>query len=95
MDNNPEREKLDAMATRIRQAEAKPKVEAQSGNAVPMKVSRIGFDFMGTVIACTLLGWLADKAFGIKPWGVLAMTLMGFAVGTTNLWRALGRPKSE
>jgi ATP synthase protein I len=78
------------MAARIRQAEA-PSRKAAEASAPPLKFSRIGFDFMGTVLACALLGWLADRTFGSKPWVMLAMLVIGFAVGIMNVWRALSR----
>jgi len=95
MGNDPEAEKLEAMAARIRQAGEKPKVDDLAGTVEPMKASRIGFDFMAAVLVCTFLGWLGDKTLGTKPWGLLIMIGMGFAVGITNVWRALGNQKPD
>lgn len=90
MVHDPEHEKLEAMAERIRQAEAKPEMSKSTGSVEPLKASRIGFDFIGAVLGCTLLGWLADEYIpGMKPWGLIGMILMGFVVGMFNVWRAL------
>ena len=94
MTNDPERTKIDELAARIKQAEA-PSVLAEAEAEVPLKFSRIGFDFMGTVLACTLLGWLADKGLGTEPWGLIAMILAGFAAGIWNVWRSLASPKQD
>jgi ATP synthase protein I len=87
---DPESEKLDAMAARIRQAEGKPVATENRSDVKPMSISGVGFDFLGAVLVCGFLGWLADRMIGTKPWGLLIMLLVGFAVGITNVWRALG-----
>jgi ATP synthase protein I len=95
MIDDSQREKLDEMSVRIRQAEGKPAGDESAKEAKPIKMSNIGFDFLGAVLVCTFLGWLADKTLGIKPWGILSMMVIGFAVGIVNVWRALGNQKSE
>lgn len=54
-----------------------------------MRASRLGFNFVGTVLACIAIGWFADRDLGTAPWGVLSMTLIGFFGGFWILWRAL------
>jgi ATP synthase protein I len=89
MNNDPERAKIDEMAARIRQAE-KPFGSAPGKEAAPMKMSRIGFDFMGAVLGGTLLGWLLDKAVPkLAPWGLILLILLGFGAGIMNVWRSL------
>ncbi len=95
MDNDPESEKIAAMAARIKEAGAKPVAEEVRGEAKPLKMSSVGFDFLGAVLVCAFLGWLADRTLGTKPWGIIAMLLIGFAVGITNVWKALGNQKPE
>lgn len=92
MIDDPERAKLEDLAARIRRAGNKPAPET----GVPpdtaketAKASRIGFDFVVAVGSCALLGVLADRFFGTRPWGLLIMILAGFAVGIFNVWRAL------
>ncbi len=91
---DPHSEKFDAIAARIKQAEGKTDGEESPKETKPIKMSNIGFDFLGAVLVCTFLGWLVDKTLGTKPWGLLAMMVIGFAVGITNVWRALNNQKS-
>ena len=55
--------------------------------------SRVGFDFVVTVFAGAVLGWCIDWGFNTAPWGIVGMTLVGFASGLRNLWRALEQKK--
>lgn len=95
MAGDPEHEKLDDLSARIRKAEGKSTIRVADQVVAPMKFSRIGFDFVGSVLGCTLLGWLADTYMGTKPWGVMVMVLVGFCVGVMNMWRALAGSKTE
>lgn len=54
-----------------------------------LRASRLGFDFVGTVMVCIAIGWFADRELGWTPWGLLGMTLLGFFGGFWLLWRAL------
>ncbi len=92
MTGDPEQEKLEEMAARIRQAEAasKPAQETPEKATEAVKASRIGFDFVATIVVCAVLGWGADRGFGTQPWGLLVMLLIGFIAGIANVWRALG-----
>ena len=74
---------------------AKPAGSPKEAGAQPMKMSRIGFDFMGAVLGGTILGWLVDKYMPeVSPWGLIVMILLGFGGGIMNVWRALAGPKS-
>jgi ATP synthase protein I len=96
MNNDPERAELEAMTARIRQAEGKPADTREEANSQPVKMSRIGFDFMGSVLGGTVLGWLLDKYLPeVAPWGLIAMILLGFGAGIMNVWRALSAPNKE
>jgi len=95
MNSDPERQKLDDLAARIQQAEAKPAPQASDEATKPVKISSVGFDFLGAVLVCAFVGWLVDRTFGSSPWGLIGMMLMGFAIGIMNVWRALGNQKSE
>lgn len=95
MIDDPELEKLNALTAQIKQAEGKPMADDIRNDVKPMKMSNIGFDFLGAVLVCTFLGWLLDKTLGIKPWGLLSMMLMGFIVGIANVWRALAKTKTD
>jgi ATP synthase protein I len=93
MSGDPDLEKLDEMAARIRQAKTGPQSPAAEGpreKGDAIRAGRVGFDFVATVGGCIALGWLIDREFGTPPWGLLAMMLIGFVAGITNVWRALG-----
>ena len=82
---DPERKKLEELAARIHQAEAKPEAglepETRSGR-------NAGYDFAGTVIGSVILGLLLDRFFGTAPWILLAMVVLGFAAGVFWVWQA-------
>jgi len=80
----PESEKLDDLAERIRQAGVKPDSQpAASG------VGRIGFDFVGSIAGSCILGAIADHAFGTSPWCLVGMVFVGFAMGIMSAWRSM------
>jgi ATP synthase protein I len=87
MEKDPERERLDA--------EGEPDKGQSGGDNAPMKMSRIGFDFMGAVLGSALLGWLIDRNFGTKPWGLMVLILLGFGVGVMNVWRAIQKAGND
>lgn len=58
-----------------------------------VSASRIGYEFVGTVLGCGAVGWIADHFLGSSPWGVLGMMFAEFAVGMFNLWKALNSRK--
>lgn len=94
MGNDPDQEKLDNLAERIRAASAKPATEPKAKQG-QNPASRIGFDFMGAVIGSAILGVVLDRAFGTKPWGVVVLVIVGFIVGIMNVWRALSSRDTE
>jgi ATP synthase protein I len=36
------------------------------------------------------LGWGFDRLLGTSPWGLIVLTLLGFAAGVYNMMRAMG-----
>jgi ATP synthase protein I len=95
MAGDPESRKLEEMAARIRVAgpTPAPAKEAPLAASQSFKASRVGFDFIGTVMVCIGLGWVADHFLGTGPWGILAMMIVGFAAGMYNVTRALNVKK--
>lgn len=81
-DDRPHPDDLDR-----RIAAAKAEVEDHSVAQDPAAESRgwaVGIEFVGTVLASALLGWLLDR-YLIKatvPWGLIVLMLLGFAAGT-------------
>jgi ATP synthase protein I len=97
MTGDPDLDQLDQLTERIRQAGARREVRLEKAAAgQPLKMSRIGFDFLGAVLGGTLLGWLLDKAVPtLAPWGLIVLIMLGFAGGMMNVWRALASPKAK
>ena len=88
MGNDPEREKLDDLAARIQKASGQTPVtdEAKPGE---VKMGRVGFDFLSSILGSAFLGWLIDKYVGTKPWGMIGLIILGFGVGVMGVWRSL------
>lgn len=95
--NDPERDRLNELGARIRQAEEaqKPVPSSPLASAEGMKASRIGFDFVSTIGGCTLVGWLIDREMGWSPWALLTLLLAGFVAGMMNVWRAMNAPGNK
>ena len=87
MPNDPQHGKLDELEARIREAEKKP--GADEGAAEPVKASQTGYELVGTILVCMLIGWLIDRYLHTKPWGIIGMLLVGFVAGFANVWRTL------
>lgn len=93
MQELPEKADLDRLGERIQTAkdenrgDMSPK-DVQQENA-PMPISRIGFDFLATIMGSAILGWLVDKGFGSKPWGMIAILILGFVAGIVGVWRSM------
>ena len=82
--------KLDDVAQRIRDIEAKAAKMPSVGSGEPMPASRIGMDFTMSVLGGALLGWLVDMAVpSIAPWPLVGMIIAGFFSGLLNMWRSL------
>ncbi len=54
-----------------------------------LSAGRVGFEFMGAVLAGIGLGWLIDGQFGTSPWGTLVGLVSGFVAGIANARRQL------
>lgn len=63
---------------------------ARAGNGKGMgKAFRLSSELLAALIVGVLLGWGADRLFGISPWGLLAGIFIGFAAGVLNVSRAM------
>ncbi|MDX2027030.1 MAG: AtpZ/AtpI family protein [Alphaproteobacteria bacterium] len=96
MGNDQEREGLDDLSARIRAAGKKPgdthesiEGEVAGDTSDAARAGRVGYEFVGTILGCMLIGWLLDRWVGTSPWGILVMLAIGFGVGMFNVWRAL------
>jgi F0F1-type ATP synthase assembly protein I len=50
-------------------------------------VMGMGFDFLGTIVAFSLLGWGLDALAGISPVGVVSGVVLGVVIGFYRLVR--------
>jgi len=91
--DEPEEKKLGDLTARIRAAEEKSSLSAPGSPshvaAEPAKASQTGYELVGTIIACVIIGWLFDRYLHTKPWGIIGMLVVGFIAGMLNIWRAL------
>jgi F0F1-type ATP synthase assembly protein I len=49
------------------------------------------FDFTGAIAGAALVGWAADRWFGVEPWGIITATLVGVLGGFLRLVTLLRR----
>ena len=91
-------ESLDERLDRLQQAEARrtarrqPDPNYQTGQLVLSQL-------VGAPLGGGIIGWLLDHWLGTKPWLMLVMLFLGFAVGIWNVIRisnaASGKPPGE
>ena len=79
-------ESLDERLDRLQQAEAK-----RTAKRLPDASYQAGQLVLSQLIGCPLgggiVGWLLDRWFGTRPWLMLVMLFLGFAVGIWNVIR--------
>jgi ATP synthase protein I len=79
-------ESLDERLDRLQQAEAErtakrqPDASYQTGQLVLSQL-------VGAPLGGGIVGWLLDRWLGTKPWLMLVMLFLGFAVGVWNVIR--------
>src|SRR5271168_3801960 len=78
MANDPEHQKLDELAARIQKAQGIPADKLADASPGAEKGSNTGYELVGTILVCTLVGWLIDRYLHTKPWGILGMLVVGF-----------------
>jgi ATP synthase protein I len=85
---------LDQRLDRLQQAEAKRTAKRQ-----PDANYQAGQLVLSQLIGCPLgggiLGWLIDRWFGTRPWAMLVMLFLGFAVGIWNVIRISNNAQSQ
>jgi ATP synthase protein I len=85
---------LDVRLDRLQQAEAKrtakrqPDANYQTGQLVLSQL-------VGCPLGGGIVGWLLDRWFGTKPWLMLVMLFLGFAVGVWNVIRISNKATSS
>jgi ATP synthase protein I len=84
-------ESLDERLDRLQQAEAKRTAKAQgdpSYSAGQLVLSHM----IGAPLGSGIVGWMLDRWLGTKPWVMLVMLFLGFAVGFMNVMRIANKP---
>ena len=84
-------ESLDERLERLQQAEAKKASRAQgdpSYRAGQLVLSHM----VGAPLGSGIVGWMLDRWLGTKPWIMLVMLFLGFAVGVMNVLRIANTP---
>jgi ATP synthase protein I len=49
---------------------------------------RIGVELVAALCVGLALGWVFDRAFGTRPWGLIGFFFLGSAAGIMNVFRA-------
>jgi ATP synthase protein I len=87
-------ESLDERLDRMQQAEAKrtakrqPDSNYQSGQLVLSQL-------VGCPLGGGIVGWLMDRWFGTRPWLMLVMLFLGFAVGFWSVIRIANKSSGK
>jgi ATP synthase protein I len=87
-------ESLDERLDRMQKAEAKrtakrqPDMNYQAGQLVLSQL-------VGCPLGGGIVGWLLDRWLGTKPWLMLVMLFLGFAVGIWNVIRISNQSQSS
>jgi ATP synthase protein I len=89
---------LDKIKARQTEADASTGVTRGFGGANSRGVGD-GFRFVIELLVGigfgAALGWGLDQLFGTRPWGMIVMTLLGFAAGFWNVIRAAQRADAQ
>ena len=87
-------ESLDERLDRLQQAEAKRTAKRQ-----PDASYQAGQLVLSQLVGCPLgggiVGWLLDRWLGTRPWLMLVLLVLGFAVGVWNVIRISNRSQSK
>src|SRR3954470_7706218 len=87
-------ESLDRRLDQLQQAEAKRTAKRQ-----PDASYQTGQLVLSQLVGCPLgggiVGWLLDRWLGTKPWVMLVMLFLGFAVGVWNVIRISNNAQSK
>jgi len=84
-------ESLDERLDHLQQAEDKRATKAQgdpSYRAGQLVLSHM----LGAPLGSGIVGWMLDRWLGTKPWLMLVMLFLGFAVGVMNVLRIANKP---
>jgi ATP synthase protein I len=75
----------------------KPTGESSTGSgASPWGIGlRLGVEMVSALVVAVAIGYGLDRAFGTKPWLMLAFLPLGMVAGVLNVWRSFGRQDQD
>jgi ATP synthase protein I len=79
-------ESLDERLDRLQQAEAR-KAQKRQGDPSWRAGQLVLSHLVGAPLGAGIVGWLLDRWLGTKPWLMLALLFVGFAVGVWDVLR--------
>ena len=79
-------ESLDQRLDRLQQAEAR-KAQKRQGDPSWRAGQLVLSHLVGAPLGAGIVGWLLDRWLGTKPWLMLALLFVGFAVGVWDVLR--------
>lgn len=90
---------LEEFSSRLEAARKAADPDAESPQATRGRAMGKGFrlasELLATMIVGPGLGMLADRAFGVSPWGLVIGIFVGFAAGILNVARAMGETSGQ
>jgi ATP synthase protein I len=81
--------RLDALNKRLDAAQAREDVRTGKNQAIPKGQTqgmRVVSELIGAPLGGAIIGWLLDRWLHTKPWLLLVMLLLGFAVAVRNIY---------
>ncbi len=82
--------RLDALDARLDAAQAREDKRTGKHQVIPKGQSqgmRVVSELIGAPLGGAIIGWLLDRWLHTKPWLLLVMLLLGFAVAIRNVYR--------
>ncbi len=80
-------ERIDQARREQVEREASARGGAPAGGALGRGV-QIAIELVAALCVGLALGWVFDRVFGTRPWGLLGFFLLGMAAGMVNVFRA-------
>lgn len=87
-------ESLDERLDRLQQAEA-AKARRKEGDPSWRAGQLVLSHLVGAPLGAGILGWLLDRWLGTRPWLMLVMLFVGFAVGVFDVLRISKTPPGK
>lgn len=87
---NARLDRLDQRLAQVKPAQAPPQTTAARDMSGFAQAARLGSEFVAGVLVGFGLGYGLDATAGTSPWGLIVLTLCGFAAGVMNMLRAVG-----